>query len=122
MSYLQDPRVLFAAERTLLAWNRTGLTFIMFGFLIERSGLLFEVLSSDQEYLNTTMTFIIGIAFILLGSVTTVYAARQFQRVLNTLGEAEFPEGYRTQWGVIVSLIVALLGSLLALSLFFTYN
>ena len=122
MSYLQDPRVLFAAERTLLAWNRTGLTFIMFGFLIERSGLLFEVLSSDQEYLNTTMTFIIGIAFILLGSVTTVYAARQFQRVLKTLGEAEFPKGYRTQWGVIVSLIVALLGSLLALSLFFTYN
>ena len=120
MSYLQDPRVLFAAERTLLAWNRTGLTFIMFGFLIERSGLLIEVLSNG--HLNTTMTFIIGLAFILLGSVTTVYAARQFQRVLKTLGESEFPEGYRTQWGVIVSLIVALLGSLLAISLFLTYN
>ncbi|WP_417548768.1 YidH family protein [Methylophaga sp.] len=122
MSYLQDPRVLFAAERTLLAWNRTGLTFIMFGFLIERSGLLIEILANGQQHLNTTMTFVIGLAFILLGSFTTIYAARQFQRVLKTLGESEFPEGYRTQWGVIVSLIVALLGSLLAISLFLTYN
>lgn len=66
MSYLQDPRVLFAAERTLLAWNRTGLTFIMFGFLIERSGLLIEILSNGQEVLNTTMTFINGPFSILL--------------------------------------------------------
>ena len=122
MSYLQDPRVLFAAERTLLAWNRTGLTFIMFGFLIERSGLLIEVLSNGEEHLNTTLTFLIGIAFIMLGSFTTVYAARQFQRVLKTLGESEFPEGYRTQRGAVISLIVALLGSLLAISLFFSYN
>ena len=122
MSYLQDPRVLFAAERTLLAWNRTGLTFIMFGFLIERSGLLIEVLSNGEEHLNTTLTFLICIAFFMLGSFTTVYAARQFQRVLKTLGESEFPEGYRTQWGAVISLIVALLGSLLAISLFFSYN
>ncbi|MBW3566798.1 MAG: DUF202 domain-containing protein, partial [Proteobacteria bacterium] len=26
MSALEDPRVFFAAERTLLAWNRTSLT------------------------------------------------------------------------------------------------
>jgi len=119
MSYLQDPRVLFAAERTLLAWNRTGLTFIMFGFLMERSGLLFKVLTTGEDYLNTTVTFLIGLAFILLGSFTAVYAARQFQRVLKTLGTTEFPDGYRAQWGTIVSLLVALLGCLLAVGLLF---
>jgi len=31
MSDLNDPRVFFAAERTLMAWNRTGLTLMAFG-------------------------------------------------------------------------------------------
>lgn len=122
MSYLQDPRVLFAAERTLLAWIRTGLTFIMFGFLIERSGLILEILSDGQQIINTEVTFWLGLAFIMLGSFTAVYATSQFRKVLKTLGESEFPEGYRSQWGVVVSLIIAVLGSALAISLFFTYN
>ncbi len=122
MSYLQDPRVLFAAERTLLAWIRTGLTFVMFGFLIERSGLILEILSDGQQIINTELTFWLGMAFILLGSFSAIYATSQFRRVLKTLGESEFPEGYRSQWGVLVGIIVSVLGSALAISLFFTYN
>lgn len=42
MSNLQDPRVLFALERTALAWNRSGLALIAFGFVIEKSNLLVQ--------------------------------------------------------------------------------
>ena len=40
MSDLNDPRVFFAAERTLLAWSRTSITVMVFGFVVERFGLL----------------------------------------------------------------------------------
>ena len=40
MSDLNDPRVLFAAERTLLAWNRTAAGLMAFGFLVDRAGEL----------------------------------------------------------------------------------
>jgi Domain of unknown function (DUF202) len=39
MSYLDDPRVYFAAERTLLAWQRSAVAFIALGFVVERFGL-----------------------------------------------------------------------------------
>lgn len=34
-----DPRVLFAAERTLFVWTRTGISLMAFGFVVERFGL-----------------------------------------------------------------------------------
>ena len=44
-----DPRVYFAAERTLLAWIRTGLTVVGLGFVVARFGLFLRMLRGDSD-------------------------------------------------------------------------
>ncbi|GAB3378372.1 YidH family protein [Azotobacter armeniacus] len=119
MSDLKDPRVLFAAERTLLAWNRTSLTLIAFGFVVERSGLLVQAIAPDSQAAKASVvTFWLGLAFIALGAFVAIYSSRQYQIVLKTLTPAEYPPGYGARWGVAVNLSVALLGTCLALVLY----
>ena len=111
MSDLNDPRVFFAAERTLLAWNRTGLTLMAFGFVIERFGLFVHMMFPQQfGPSHQTLSFWIGLAFLGLGAFALLAAIVQFRKVLRTLKPVEIPEGYRVNVGVIINLGVALLG------------
>jgi putative membrane protein len=40
-----DPRVFFAAERTLLAWLRTGIAIVGLGFVVSRFGLFIHFMA-----------------------------------------------------------------------------
>ena len=118
MSNLKDPRVLFAAERTLLAWNRTSLSLIAFGFVVERAGKLTLAISPGIISSGQLVGMLwLGLAFIVLGAITSAHSARQYAVVLRTLTPDEFPPGYTAKWGLLVNLAVALLGLILALAL-----
>jgi putative membrane protein len=119
VSDLNDPRVFFAAERTLLAWNRTGLTIMAFGFVVERFGLFMQLFAAEGgTSLARGASFWIGIAFILLGAASAAAAVLQFRKVLGALKPIEVPEGYRVGAGAAANVLVALLGVALCVYLF----
>jgi putative membrane protein len=118
VSDLNDPRVFFAAERTLMAWNRTGLTLMAFGFVLERFGLFLHVLRQTPSASGRDLSFWIGVAFITLALLVISFSIVQFRRVLKTLKPAEIPHRYCTWGGIAMNLSVVGLGVALLAYLF----
>ena len=116
MSNLQDPRVLFALERTALAWNRSGLALIAFGFVIEKSNLLVQLVNPEQYHNKIVYGQWLGIAVIVFGMLVNLASILQYRRGLHSLTEQEFIEAYQTQHPVWLNLFTMLTGMLLMIS------
>jgi putative membrane protein len=113
MSYLDDPRVLFAAERTLLAWNRTAVSLITLGFVIERFGLFIKVMHISDVSGQRQFSFVIGLALIAFSSLMSMFSVVQFRRFAKTLSKEEVPTGYMLWCGTATNIGVSVLGVLL---------
>ena len=94
-----------------MAWTRTGITLMGFGFVIERFGLFLHMFMSieGQEW-QRDASFWVGIVFILLGALVEVSSVMQYRSVLKTLKPIEIPEGYWVNIGMYTNLLVAAVG------------
>ena len=109
----EDPRVPLAAERTLLAWVRTGLAMMGFGFVVARFGLFLrelEAASGRPPKPSTGLSLWIGTALILLGVAATVLAGVRHVRFLRRLerGEPYHPGAWSP--GVLLAAVLAAVG------------
>jgi putative membrane protein len=108
LSDLNDPRVLYAAERTLLAWSRTASGLMALGFFIDRAALMTEAAKGGRA-----LAAAIGIAFLLLGVLLNILSVVQYRRGVASLRSTEIPPRYWQNLPVFTSLAVAALGLLL---------
>jgi putative membrane protein len=110
----EDPRIYFAAERTLLAWVRTGLTVIGLGFVVARFGFFLHILRGGAEGGSQLGSTLIGVGLVLLGSAALAMAAWQHVRFCRGLGPGGRPRPYAVNWSVWFAVILSAVGMLLA--------
>lgn len=119
-----DSRVFFAAERTLLAWLRTGLTIIALGFVVSRFGLFVQLLAVQSAAPTVSASSfwsgILGIAFVVTGALAIAIAAVQHRRFIATLPPSDLPPAYASSYALGLSALVAVLGLVLAAYLLLT--
>jgi uncharacterized protein (DUF302 family)/uncharacterized membrane protein YidH (DUF202 family) len=110
-----------AAERTFLAWIRTGLAMMGFGFVVARFGLFLQALllnSTNRQIRPNGPSFWIGTALVVLGVAVNVVSARNHARLVDGLnrGEADFKPSFVL--AVTLALILAAFGLVMAAYLF----
>jgi putative membrane protein len=107
MSEPFDPRIQQANERTLLAWLRTGLGLMAFGFLVARAGVWLGQGDRPPVRGEAAVPWV-GIAFAGLGALFSVLAAVEYLRVHRAIRDGRVIEIGRL--AAILAVLVAVLG------------
>lgn len=100
-----------AEERTLMAWIRTCLSLISFGFGIERIvTVLHQELGDTINPLR--LSRILGLAFVALGTLAMLAAAKDHRGQLQRLQNNDLQFISRQSPALIVAIILAFLGGI----------
>jgi putative membrane protein len=108
--------VYFAAERTLLAWVRTGLAMMGFGFVVARFGLFLHEMAAARGIdppAQRGLSLWLGTALVVLGVAVNVGAVFLHVRTLRRLDQGipvRFPA---VSLGTVVAIFLGVLGLLM---------
>ncbi|HLX40061.1 MAG TPA: DUF202 domain-containing protein [Ktedonobacteraceae bacterium] len=108
-----------ANERTFLAWTRTALSIIAFGFVVERFGLLLRELGlkvNNESPVTGHYSTIIGITLTLLGTLVMGIALVNFLQARTSIDKAQFHP--HQGFAILLTVVTCLIGAILAIYLY----
>jgi putative membrane protein len=110
-----------ANERTFLAWVRTAIAVMAFGFVIERFDLFLRVIASQrQPPINSpgsTFADAAGLAFIAIGVAMIVISGFRFARIAKSIETENEVPSTGERFDLALAVLIGLLGASLFLYL-----
>ncbi len=109
-----------ANERTFLAWIRTSISIIVFGFVVARFGITlreFLRMQSNAEHESGT-SLAIGVGFMAMGIFMALVSVVRYRATMNRLDADEFRPANAIV--TVLGIIAALFGTILAVYLIYT--
>jgi putative membrane protein len=113
----RDPRVYFAAERTFLAWIRTGLGLMGVGFAVARFGFFLRQLhigAATESTRTNTLSVWSGVAIVVLGVLVNVSAVTEHLRITAQLRDGNWEPGHVSKNAVVLAIFLAVIGVAIA--------
>ena len=93
---MSDPRIYFAAERTLLAWIRTGVTIMALGFVVSRFALFLKLIATPHggalsDVHSRWVSDLLGVSLVLIGSALIILARHNHAAFVRALPPEDLP-------------------------------
>jgi putative membrane protein len=109
-----------AAERTFLAWIRTGLALMGFGFVVARFGLFLREVGTAGELAappGPGVSLPLGVTLIIVGIVVNVVSAVRHRRYVQAIDDDRFRLAFGSGFASGIAAVIALVGIAMALYL-----
>jgi putative membrane protein len=104
-----------ANERTFLAWVRTAIAVMAFGFLVEKFGLFLELAGVTmgtrvQGFVTPHFSEVAGVALIVLGIIIVAVAALRLVKTAKQIDDETRHPGPGSRVDVTLAVLILLLG------------
>ena len=121
-----DPRIYMAAERTFLAWIRTGIACMGVGFVVARFGLFLRELANSNNGAvsppSNGFSLPVGIALIGAGIIVILSSAIRHRQYVRRLDRGQLPSAHGVVFTLWVAGFLAAIGLAVAVYLVFVFR